>query len=136
MELLSNEKTIQESANGQLVLTTHRVRFDGKNTTGETKIVGIMLDEVSSCELTVKSRPVLLLLAIIFIIVAFTVDGSFLAGLIGAVCLGAAFWLTRKQTMSISSAAASIDVEVKGMSVAKIRELIDSVEKAKFEIRK
>lgn len=135
MKMLDDEKTILESNNNQLVLTTHRVRFDGKSTTGETKIVSIMLDELCSCELTVKSYFILLLLAAISIIYAFTANGALLTGILGAILFGAAFWFTRKQTLSLSSAAASIDVIVKGMNITEIREFIDSVESTKFAIR-
>ena len=135
MKLINEEKTLLESNNGQLVLTTHRVRFDGKSTTGETKIVSILLDELCSCELTVKSYPILILLAALSLLYAFVGINSTLAGIVGAVIFGVAFWFTRKQTLSLASAGAAINVESKNMKLVEVREFIDSVESTKFAIR-
>ena len=137
MKLMDNEKRILESDKGQLVLTTHRVRFDA-STAGQRKIVSIMLDELSSCELNYKSYIILLLLAVLSVIFGFAGGalGTIIAGIVGAVVFVAAYMLTRKQMLSLSSAGGTIDVEARGMKSEDIKDFIDATERAKFEIRK
>ena len=136
MKLMKDEAVILESNTGQLVLTSHRVRFDA-STAGQRKIVSIMLDEICSCELNYKSNITLIILAGLSFV--FGVAGGSEAlklGIVVAVALLAAYFLTRKQMLSLSSAASSIDVEVKGMKTDDVKDFIDAVEHAKFEIRK
>lgn len=135
MKLINNEKKILESDKGQLILTTHRVRFDG-STAGQRKIVSIMLDEVCSCELNYKSHIILVALAALSLIFGFA-GGSetMLAGVIGAIIFAVTFFFTRKQMLSISSGGAAINVEAKGMKSEAVKDFIDAVELAKHEIR-
>jgi len=136
MKLMNDEKKILESDKGQLVLTSHRVRFDA-STTGQRKIVSIMLDELCSCELNYKSHIILILLAVLSVLFGF-VGGldAIVAGIIGAIVFAIAYFLTRKQMLSLSSAGAAINVEAKGMKSEDVKDFIDAVELAKFEIRK
>ena len=57
-------------------------------------------------------------------------------GIHGAIVFAIAYSLTRKQVLSLSSAGAVINVEAKGMKTKDIKDFIDAVELAKFEIRK
>ena len=133
---MTDEKKILESDKGQLVLTSHRVRFD-KSTAGQRKIVSITLDELCSCELNYKSHIVLILLAVLSVILGFIGGSNAIAvGIIGAIVFAIAYSLTRKQVLSLSSAGAVINVETKGMKTKDIKDFIDAVELAKFEIRK
>ena len=136
MKLMNDEKKILESDKGQLVLTSHRVRFDA-STAGQRKIVSIMLDELCSCELNYKSHIILILLAALSVLFGF-VGGShaIVAGIIGAIVFAIVYFLTRKQMLSLSSAGAVINVEAKGMKPKDVKDFIDAVELAKFEIRK
>ena len=136
MKLMNDERNILESDKGQLVITSHRVRFDA-SAAGQRKIVSIMLDELCSCELNYKSHIILILLAILSVIIGF-VGGSdtIVAGIVGAIVLAVAYFLTRKQMLSLSSAGGAINVEAKGMKSEDIKDFIDAVELAKFEIRK
>jgi hypothetical protein len=136
MNLMNDEKNIIESDKGQLVLTSHRVRFD-VSTAGQRKIVSIMLDELCSCELNYKSHIILILLAVLSVLFGF-VGGSdaIVAGIIGAIVFAIAYFLTRKQMLSLSSAGAVINVEAKGMKSEDVKDFIDAVELAKFESRK
>ena len=136
MKLMNDERKILESDKGQLVLTSHRVRFDA-SVVGQRKIVSIMLDEICSCELNYKSHIILILLAVLSVIFGF-VGGSdaIVAGIVGAIVFAVAYFLTRKQMLSLSSAGAAINVEAKGVKSEDIKGFIDAVELAKFEIRK
>lgn len=133
---MNDEKKILESDKGQLVLTSHRVRFD-ESTAGQRKIVSIMLDELCSCELNYKSHIVLILLAFLSVVLGFIGGSDAIAGgIIGAIVFAIAYFLTRKQMLSLSSAGAAINVEAKGMKTEAIKDFIDAVELAKFEFRK
>ena len=136
MKFMKDESVILESNTGQLVLTSHRVRFDA-STAGQRKIVSIMLDEICSCELNYKSNITLIILAAVSLILGVGSGSEALKiGVVAAVVFLAAYFFTRKQMLSLSSAAASIDVEVKGMKTDDVKDFIDAVEHAKFEIRK
>ena len=136
MKLMNDETKILESDGGQLVLTSHRVRFDA-STAGQRKIVSIMLDELCSCELNYRSHIVLILIAVLSAILGFAGGSETIpVGIAGAVILAVAYFLTRKHMLSLSSAGAAINVEAKGMKSEDIKDFIDAVELAKFEIRK
>ncbi|MCU7927220.1 MAG: hypothetical protein KZQ97_12360 [Candidatus Thiodiazotropha sp. (ex Dulcina madagascariensis)] len=121
MKVMNDERKILESDKGQLVLTSHRLRFDA-STAGQRKIVSIMLDELCSCELNYKSHIILILLAVLSVIFSF-VGGSdaIAAGIIGEIVFAVAYFLTRKQMLSLSSAGAAINVEAKGMKSEDIK---------------
>jgi hypothetical protein len=136
MKLMNDEKKVLEFDEGQLVLTSHRVRFDA-SAAGQRKIVSIMLDELCSCELNYKSHIILILLAVLSVIFGFVGGLSAIApGIIGAIVFAIAYFFTRKQVLSLSSAGAAINIEAKGMKSEDIKDFIDAVELAKFEIRK
>jgi divalent metal cation (Fe/Co/Zn/Cd) transporter len=136
MKLMNDERKILESDKGQLVLTSHRVRFDA-SAAGQRNLGSIMLDELCSCELNYKSHLILILLALLSIIFGF-VGGAdtILAGAIGAIVFPVAYFLTKKQILSLSSAGGAINIEAKGMKSEDVKDFIDAVELAKFEIRK
>lgn len=138
MKLMSGEKKILESDKGQLVLTTHRVRYD-VSAAGQRKIVSIMLGELCSCELNYQSYILLIILSAFSLLlgVAGSTYGAvvLVIGIIACIVFAAAFFLTKKTILSLSSAGAVINVETKGMKPEMIKEFIDAVESAKFEIR-
>ncbi len=132
MKPIKGEKKIQSTYKDQLILTTHRVRYDAR-TAGQRKVVSIMLDELCSCELNYKSHIVFLLLAIISLGYGFGVGGDAqIPGIIGGVVMILAFAFTRKQILSLASAGGAIEVKVEGSNAKKIIDFIDAVELAKF----
>ena len=140
MKLINDEQKILQSDTGQLILTTHRVRFDA-SASGQRKIVSIMLDELCSCELNASSNILLILLAAVSAIMGLF---GFLAGdlimiptgIVGAIVFAMAYLYTRRQALSLASAGATINVAAKGMKAEDIKDFIDAVEQAKFAIRK
>jgi hypothetical protein len=132
MELMKGEKQILESDQGQIILTTHRVRLD-ISMVGRRKIVSMMLNEVSSCSLKYKSNTTLIILAVAsFVLGIMGGSKTIVGGIIGACIFGAAFYITRKQVLTISSSGESMSIETKGLSSSEVAEFIDSAEKAKY----
>jgi hypothetical protein len=129
---IEGEKKIMESGNGELVLTTHRVRYDSK-IMGKQTIVSMMLDEVCSCEMNYKSNAILVLLAGLSFLAGLYLP---LVGIVIAFVLLAIYFITREQYLTISSAASAINVKVKGMKVELVKEFIDALESAKHEYKR
>ncbi len=135
MKLIDGEENILESKNGELILTTHRVRLDTKSL-GKRKITSILLRELSSCELAHRSYPILLLIMVIGLIVAGVGGNSdaMVGGVAVAVIALIAYFLTRRQALCFASAGASLLVETKGMKPDYVKNFIDEAEIAKNKI--
>lgn len=140
MKLLAGETTLSEGSVAGLTLTTHRVRYD-RTTSGESELIGITLDAVSSCAVVSKSYPILLLLAALAALGGFlfrnTEDGAEQSKLVWALFLGAAalvvaYFLTRAVVLAIRSPGHSIAVAAKGVKPDALRALVDDVEQAKL----
>lgn len=139
MELIKNEKVLLTSDTNELTLTTHRVRFKSSGY-GFGTVISFLLEELDSCSIMYRSNPILIILAVLFIIGGLIASGQQRAGgivsviLMVAVILIIAFFLTRKAVLRISSKNSHIYIKIKSMSMEKIIEFIDSVESAKYKI--
>ncbi|MCW8896593.1 MAG: hypothetical protein OQJ96_06100 [Flavobacteriales bacterium] len=143
MELMENEQTIKTSIKG-LVLTNYRIRSEFK-ILGKGKISSIMLEELSSSQLTYKSKPKLLLFG--FIILVISIMGGAYMGVVlhkerngmdiaifGAflfIIFIVLYFVSRHHIVSFSSSSSSIDLKTRGLDFKEIRQLIDTVENAK-----
>lgn len=136
MPLVSGEQTVLASDNGTLSLTNYRVKFDA-TASGQSKYVSISLDNVASCGLVTRSRPVLLAIAAICGVLAVAVPDS--SARIGLIFAGIAFvvgyFVTRSAVINISSdGGEGITVPAKGMARDQIVSFLEAVttEKLKF----
>jgi hypothetical protein len=141
MQLFEGEQGLLESDKKTLVLTTHRVRFNA-NTGGNSEIISIMLDAVSSCRLASTSIPIafwfgaaLIFFGVILIITlgmsqAANNQMAFPVFLLGIVFI-VIYVVTRKQVLEIASASASIRVDARKMSRDEASRFIDAIEKAR-----
>ena len=132
---IAGEQVLLASDNGVLTLTNYRVKYDAKGT-GASKFVSISLKAVSSCGLVTRTRPILLILAAIAAIAAFVQPesaaryGLFLI----ALCLFAAYFLTRSGVITISSnGGEGIMVPAKDMSRDRILAFLEAVMDAKLQ---
>ena len=132
MKLIDGEEKILTSDNGELVLTTHRVRLDTKSL-GKRKITSLLLQELCSCELSHRSYPALLLVALIGFLVAVAGGSPDAMGIGVAITVISliSFFMTRKQALCLATAGAPIIVETKGMKPEKVKDFIDETEIAK-----
>jgi len=136
MKLINGEEKLLEVNGDELVLTTHRIRNETKSF-GKRTITSLLLDELSSCQLSHRSHPLLLVFAFVgFIatIFAFFVHlniAELAIILTVSLVLAAIFFITRKQVIKFDTAGASIIVKTKGMKPEIIKEFIDEAEIAK-----
>ena len=103
---------------------------------GRARVVSIMLEAVTSCELTHTTHPLLLALAASCPIVGFSLsssrDGSpLVGGVIVAIVLALLYLGSRRQVLRVSSPSSHIDVLLAGMSLEKATEIIESIERVK-----
>ena len=75
MNLLKNEAVITTSDDNALTLTTHRVRADF-STGSETRFTSIMLEHISSVQLSSRSYPILIGIAVILILAGIAVGSD------------------------------------------------------------
>lgn len=124
MEALENEKLITESDNKQIRLTTHRVRYH-ETPTKDSNFTSIMLDKISSIELTYyKSSIWLLIIGILTL--------PILVGLILIVI----FFTSKKHIVSITPDGGNpIIFETKGMKRDFLESFIDKVEAASLKLK-
>jgi len=131
MTTIPDEKVLLRS--GGLTLTTHRVRFEAERG-GKMQITSIMLEELCSCETRFTSRPFLLILAGLLAVVGLlsSKDSSgLIAALIFAGVLLAIYFATRKEVISLASAAARINLQRRQSDQQEAKQLIDQIEAAK-----
>lgn len=137
MDLMQGEKMLLESDNGELVLTSHRVRYEN-NRMAYGRITSIMLDSLTSCEIAYVNQPLWLFLAAIIALLTLSqmndINGSsFMGGMLIAAFFVGVYSLTRRQALSLASPSASIKVNISGMSTETAKRFIDTAEKAKAD---
>jgi hypothetical protein len=135
MKHLTNEKAIIETDGNVLVLTSHRVRYNA-TAMSTSDFMSIMLEEVASCGIVKKTRPILLVIAFGFAILALYVwsksSVNAIAGpMVMAGIFGLAYYLTIRKMLEIASAGSSILVNVSKMGMTQIIEFVDELEIAK-----
>ncbi len=135
MNVLPNESVILETDGGMLVLTTHRVRWDPKKASSGL-ITSIMLEEVCSCQVRYTTYPALFAVAALAIVAGAMLNSHsdstpMVVGVVVAIVCVVAFLVTRRKTLSVRSAAGSIEVSANQMALDNLRTFIDSLESAK-----
>jgi hypothetical protein len=128
--LLPGEKVLLESDDKTLTLTSHRVRYDTQRAdSGE--IISIMLDELASCAMVRRSKPILLLVAAACLLLGLSLSIFLIGGVVFALILVAAYFATRQQMLELTSAGAAIRVNAASMSAQTVRSFINRAEAAK-----
>jgi hypothetical protein len=137
MDLLPGERTLSESSDGTVVLTSHRVRLDR----GTRQFVSIALEEVVSCGIGTHSYPVLLVLAAFVWLGAFQFPGArvgtipFVIGVLVGALIVLLYVLSRQQVIVIASAGESIRIRTRGMSRSTCVQFVDDLERAKLALQ-
>jgi hypothetical protein len=138
MKLLPNERTLISTNKNLLILTTHRVRIDGRSS-AKSQLLSITLDSVVSCGVVTRAYPTLLLLSSLLAIVGGlnlnngrggeALGGPLLA--VAAVC-AILYFASRSALLTINAARGAIRVPVSGMGHDELVAFIDAVEEAKM----
>jgi hypothetical protein len=139
MRLLANEKMIIETDERELVLTSHRVRYH-VTSMGNAEFMSIMLDEVASCGIVKKTKPLLIVLAAIFALMGLYAyvnvsHNAAIMFIVIAAVLGVAYFGSIRKLLEIGSAGSSILVNVSKMNLNQIIEFVDELESAKNSYR-
>lgn len=135
---MTDEKVLMEGDFNQIILTTHRIRQENKSW-GQVNIISIMLEDVTSCEYHKNSKPFVLIIGLLV-----SGFGMFIGSKggdnsenISIALLSFGFLLiiiylfSFKRGLFISSAAAKIKLNTKGMEDENIQSFIDKLEAAK-----
>ena len=129
MKLMDGERVLVTSDNNAFTLTSHRLRHETKS-----DVVSIMLDQLCSCGIVHRDHAWMRVAAAACVVgaIAFQSYGNALiAGIVGALLLVVAYFVTRHQVLTFSSGGESINVKVTGAGLDKTVAFIDSVEAAK-----
>ena len=139
MRLIDDEKVIAEICFEQLILTTHRIRYQ-TTIYGTVELTSIMLEEIASCSVVRKNQPILLMMALIVtfigIMASINNDEAIILMLVIAMCdvvLTARYLIIRQPIILIASAGKSIKVKITDMELDAVLSFIDSVEIMKNE---
>jgi len=138
MILLKNEAIISTSDDNALTLTTHRVRADF-SAGSEAKFTSIMLEHVSSVQLSSRSYPFLIGLAALLVIIGVAVGSDHSSNssapailVIAGVVAGIAYFLYKQHTCIIASDGGSrIEFSTSGMKRETLISFLDKIEEAK-----
>lgn len=121
MEALDNEKLI--SGNKQLKLTTHRLRYYDSSSK-KSNFTSIMVDKISSIELTYQSNIWLLIIGIV------TIGAG-----IGIILI-ILFYTTKKHVVSVTpDGGSSVIFQIKGMKRDSIEDFIQKVENTSMKLK-
>lgn len=133
-----DEKILMDGDNKQIILTTHRVRQE-KKIWGRVDLVSIMLEQITSCHYSRRSKPVFFIVGLLVIVLAYITgiqggeDVQTIAGgliLVGLILI-IIYFFTIKRGLYISSPTAKIKLNTKGMKDENIKSFIDKLEVAK-----
>ena len=137
LELLDSEIVVLESGNKEVTLTNIRIRHKIGGSS-KSKLTSIFLEKISSIDVTYKSNPILVGLAL----VAFLIGGvgviddqpsdivaiTFLVGLLLIIL----YRVFLRHIISIKSDGGSrIEFQIKGMKNAQVHDFVNAVEEAK-----
>jgi len=139
MNLFQGEQILTTTEDNIVVLTTHRIRSNNSYGWGQHSTTSIMLEKVSSIQLTYTSYPLLLLMAGVLMIIAFVMNSQHVGGnemfipiLLAIICL-AMYFATRKHVCVIASdGGARISFATTNMKRDALHSFIDKVEQAKY----
>lgn len=128
MELLPKETIVTRSDSDAVVLTTHRIRYQDKDS-----LTSIMLDKVSGVEMRYTRKPLFLVMSLLSV-----TAGAYLlvetASTVAAVFIVAGIILfflyidSRKHIVSIASSSTRITFHTKSMGKEEVKRVITLLE--------
>lgn len=135
MKLFEGEKIVSQSIHSlvNLTLTTHRISYE-YSVWGTSIIKSITLEHITSCENKYTSQIGFIALAIISLIIGFSIgtEASMGIGFLSFIAFSIIYAFTRQNNIIIGSPSARIRVSVSGMEREKILDFIDLIEETKF----
>lgn len=124
MQGIDNEKVILESDNNQIRLTTHRLRYS-ESARSSSDFTSIMLDKISSIELTYYKSSIWLLII-----------GIITTPVIVGIILIIIFFTSKRHVVSVTpDGGKPIIFETKGMKREFLEDFIDKVEATSMKLK-
>jgi len=133
MTLLENEVILDSLASVQL--TNYRITKEY----GKSYKLSIFLEKISSIEAAYKSKPYLILIGILLIIIGLylandNIQEFGIFSVIVGIVLIIAYFRTRKNILRVSpDGGTNLDLAVKGVSNERVEEFITNIQRAKQE---
>ena len=133
--LFDNERIITQSDRDLITLTNLRIRYSD-DVWGKSHVISLLLEKVSSVEIHYRSKPILLVLGILSVIVGVFLESNGAEGSIAVFgVIGFVFILlhifSRKHFMTISSEGGSkINFHIKRMKHSKVLTFVNQLEGA------
>jgi hypothetical protein len=138
MNLLKDELIITSTTDNIIILTNHRIRSNNSHSWGHSNTTSIMLEKVSSIQLTYKSYPILLLVAGLLALASLAIyiqqmaNGEMFVPLVFTIICVIAYFSTRKHVCVVASdGGARIIFETNNMKKEELLNFIDKIEQAK-----
>jgi len=138
MNLFKDEQILTSTTENIVVLTTHRIRSNNNYGWGQRSTTSIMLEKISSIQLTYKSYPILLIVAALLALASFAMynqrmaNGEMFVPLLFVIICVIVYFTTRKHVCAIASdGGAKIMFETNNMRKEELFNFIDKVEQAK-----
>jgi len=133
-QLMPGESILSYSDNGLLTLTTHRVRYMNK-VWGQANFISIMLEKISSVQVTYLSYPIFLGIGIFLILIGLMWGYQdvwavilIVAGIVAVI----AYFAARTSVCVIAAdGGAKIQFRTEGMSTETLIDMMDKIERAK-----
>lgn len=134
-QLMPGESILSYSDNGLLTLTTHRVRYLNHEW-GRANFISIMLEKVSSVQVTYLSYPVLLGAGGFLILIGLlwgsqSVQAGIILILGGAAAIIAYFAARTSVCVIAADSGAKIQFRTEGMSTETLIDMMDKIDRAK-----
>lgn len=133
--LLNNEQIITQSDSNIITLTNLRLRYSDTQW-GRSHMISIMLEKISSIEMHYRSRIILIILAIIFVLGGFAAGidhepGLILLGIVMGALFFGLYLIFRRHFLTITSdGGEKIHFYIKGMTQEKVLNFINHLEVA------
>lgn len=126
---MDQENSILKSDSGQFLLTDRKVRFTIKNW-GRLNVKSIMLNKISSVEISFKSSYLLLVIAVLSVVLGYFSgnENGNTFGIIFGFLFVIFYFMTLKRVMVISSPSTSISISVKKIGNKEAVEFMDQLE--------
>ncbi|MFI5136472.1 MAG: hypothetical protein ACHQIM_01510 [Sphingobacteriales bacterium] len=138
MNLLKDETIITTSNENALTLTTHRIRADF-SAGSEARFTSIMLQHVSSVQLSTRSYPILIGIAILLVILGIAIGNDHTGNssvpviliLAGVISASAYFFYKQHNCVIASDGGSKIEFSTTGMKREVLIDFLDKIEQAK-----
>lgn len=130
IKLLEQEEIISESQNGNCVLTNFRIQYSDRQW-GKAYFISILLQNISSIEISYRSNIFVLFIGILSIVVgAVSIEGFLIGLVVGLLFIGLYLLGRRHFIVIVPNGGAKMKLLVKGMRTSEVLTFQNQIEQA------